>query len=96
MLEPTACERARPRPDPCYCERCDVLVGLAGFHVIDVEEHPGRLRVVVESDPAPAGCRACGVIAHSHGRRDVHLIDVPCFGRPVRLIWRKQIGRAHV
>ena len=39
------------------------------------------------------GCRSCGVIAHSHGRRDVRLIDVPCFGRPVRLVWRKRTWR---
>ena len=39
------------------------------------------------------GCRSCGVIAHSHGRRECSLIDVPCFGRPVRLIWRKRTWR---
>jgi hypothetical protein len=39
------------------------------------------------------GCRVCGVIAPSHGRRDVTLVDTPCFGRSVRLVWRKRTWR---
>lgn len=94
MLEPTACDRSRPRPEhPCYCQRCDLLVGLAGFHVIDVSQDAGTVRVVVETPAQQTGCRACGVIAHSHGRREVRLVDVPCFGRPVTLIWRKRTWR---
>jgi transposase len=68
-------------------------VGLEGFHVIEVTEQLRHLRVVVESDPAPAGCHACGVIAASHGRREVRLVDVPSFGRSVRLVWRKRTWR---
>jgi transposase len=30
------------------------------------------------------------VVAHSHGRREVMLVDSPCFDRPVRLVWRKR------
>ena len=70
-----------------------MLVGLQGFHVVEVEECHGRVRVVIESAPEQVGCRTCGVIAHSHGRRDVRLVDVPCFGRPVKLIWRKRTWR---
>ena len=33
------------------------------------------------------------MIAHSHGRRDVVLVDAPCFDRPVRLVWRKRTWR---
>jgi transposase len=97
MSEPTACDRARTCPDPSYCERCDVLVGLEGFHVLAVDQQRRRLQVVIESAPGVTGCRSCGVIAHSHsdshGRRDVVLIDVPCFGRPVELVWRKRTWR---
>lgn len=39
------------------------------------------------------GCVTCGVVVHSHGRRDVRLVDVPCFGRPVELVWRKRMWR---
>ena len=39
------------------------------------------------------GCPLCGVIAASHGRRTVVLVDAPCFGRPVRVVWRKRTWR---
>jgi transposase len=98
VSEPTACARARSCPDPsstaAYCDRCDLLVGLEGFHVLDVAERDGKrgpwLRVVVESAPQVMGCPACGVVAGSHGRSNVTLVDTPCFGRPVQLVWRKR------
>jgi transposase len=96
VSEPTACHRARSCPAHLYCDRCDLLVGLDGFHVIEVSEVPGRrsrLRVVVESLAAPMGCSGCGVVVSSHGRRDVVLVDVPSFGRPVQLVWRKRTWR---
>ncbi len=74
-----------------------MLVGLEGFHVIEVSEVTRkkrcRLRVVVESPAEPMGCTSCGVIAYSHGRREVALVDVPCFGRPVEPVWRKRTWR---
>ena len=95
MSEPTACGVARCHHDSSYCARCDLLVGLDGLHVLTVNhaEDVGLLRVVVESAPGPMGCGVCGVIAHSHGRRDVTLVDAPCFGWPVRVTWRKRTWR---
>jgi transposase len=93
MSEPTACRRARPCPDRSYCDSCDLLVGLDGFHVIEVAMTDAGLRVVVESPPQLMGCPTCGVVVHSRGRRDVRLVDVPCFGRPVELVWRKRTWR---
>lgn len=50
MCAPTACDCARSCSDPSYCERCDLFVDLAGFHVAEVDEdHGGRVRVVVET-----------------------------------------------
>ena len=49
--------------------------------------------VVVESPPRQEGCRVCGVIAHSHGRRTVRLVDAPCMRRPVEVVWRKRTWR---
>jgi transposase len=68
-------------------------VGLEGFHVIDVVGDEAGLRGTVESAAEVVGCGSCGVVAHSHGRRDVRLVDLPCFGRAVMLIWRKRIWR---
>ena len=87
MSEPTSCCRVRGG----YCERCDVLVGLEGLHVIGVDRDDGGWLVVeVESEPTPMGCPACGVVAHSHGRVLVRLVDAPAMGRPVRIFWRKR------
>ena len=92
MRESTACRCARFDDGSSYGERCDVLVGLSGVHVLAVRYDAERdvLEVTVESAPAPMACVVCGVVAHSHGRRDVALVDVACFGRPVRLVWRKR------
>ena len=90
MADPTAhpCPPAA-RDRAGYCDRCDVLVGLDGFHVIAVDAGRAQLRVTVESAaPGPVGCPVCAVIAHSHGRRERRLVDIPSFGRPVELIWR--------
>jgi transposase len=94
VSEPTAAAACRHH-DWSYCSRCDLLVGLDGLHVTGVERDVGVgvLTVRVESPPAPMGCPECGVIAHSHGRRDVRLVDAPCFDRPVRLVWRKRTWR---
>jgi len=74
-----------------YCDRCDLLVGLPGLHIVAVERDArDRLRVTVESGPTPTGCRSCGVVAHAHGRVEVRLVDAPAMGRPVRIRWRKR------
>ena len=95
MTKPTACAHACSAV--CYCSRCDLLVGLTGLHVSAVTEVTGTrgtmLKVEVESAPRVEGCRVCGVVMGSHGRREVRLIDTPCFGRPVELRWRKRTWR---
>jgi transposase len=69
-------------------------VGLPGLHVVDVAHRAGDgLRVRLESAPESMGCPGCGAVAVSRGRREVRLVDVPCFGRPVELIWRKRTWR---
>ncbi len=66
MAEPTLCCRALGG----YCDRCDLLVGLDGLHVVAVERDSGdRLTVTVESAPEPMGCRSCGVVARGHAPR---------------------------
>jgi len=92
MTEPTGCVRCCVRGDS-YCDRCDLLVGLPGLHVIKIVRHDPGLVVTVESPPVPMGCPQCGVIAASHGRRSVVLVDAPAFGRPVRIEWRKRMWR---
>ncbi len=91
MSEPTACPAERCSSTHAYCDNCDLLVGLDGLHVVTVErDEGGGLVVMVESAPGVMGCPSCGVVAHSHGRRTVELIDSPCFGRPTRVRWLKR------
>lgn len=77
----------------CHCRTgCGLLVGLDGLHAAGTElaDDVGLLTVRVEPPRLPIGCPTCGVIAVSHGCREVTLIDAPCFDLPVRLIWRKR------
>jgi transposase len=90
LCEPTTGTCTRRDDLPGYCDRCDLLVGLDGLHVLSVLRSDTVLTVTVESPPRPGGCPVCGVIAESHGRRKVSLVDTPCFGRPVRLVWLKR------
>ncbi len=68
------------------------------MHVLDVVHDPtypggGRLVLTVETDADMAGCRVCGVIAASHGRREHTAADAPCFGTPTQILWRKRVWR---
>ena len=71
---------------------CALLVGLPDVSVIGVGEWPGWLRVVIEM-PADRPSCDCGGVVHRHGVREVELVDLPVFGRPARLVWRKQRWR---
>jgi transposase len=70
---------------------CALLVGLPDVTVVGVAEWPAWLRILITVETAAPSC--CGVAAHRHGIRDVELVDLPVFGRPARLVWRKQRWR---
>jgi transposase len=89
MDHPMSCCRAVGSAS-AYCVNCDLLVGLEGYHVLDVRRGPDGLVVSVESSPGPVGCPDCGVLASSRGRRRHRLVDIPAFGTPVRLVWVKR------
>lgn len=58
--------------------------------MLAVDDEPGGLVVVhVESRLSRAWCRACGCRASVKDRPAVELVDLPCFGRRARLVWRK-------
>ena len=83
MTEPVSCCAVRGCSPAVNCGNCDLMVVLE----VVIEEH---LRVRVESPPGLMGCPTCAVVALSHGRREVQLIDAPCFGRPVTVVWWKR------
>src|SRR3954471_7040235 len=63
------------------------------MHVLAASVVENQLVLDVETDQTLAGCPACGVVAVGHGRRVHVLHDVPCFGRPVLIRWRKRLWR---
>ena len=54
MSEPTGCAGGCPRTDT-YCDRCDLLVGLPGLHVGEVDSEKYRLMMTVEPPLAEQG-----------------------------------------
>ena len=69
---------------------CALLVGLPDVIVLALDDRPGEpLRVHVESRLESTWCQACGVRARIKDRPVVELIDLRCFGRAARLVWRK-------
>ena len=73
------------------CDRCDLFVGLEGFHLMSVARTPDALVLDIESCDRCAGCPGCGVIAQGHGRVVVEVIDAPWAGVPARIRWFKRL-----
>lgn len=70
---------------------CEVLVGLGEVDLVGVEEVVGGwLEVTIRSRGPRPRCEICGGRVWSKGDRLVGLVDLPAFGRPVRLWWRKR------
>jgi transposase len=69
---------------------CELLVGLPDVIVLGVEDERSDAVVVhVESRTERPGCVVCGTRAWVKDRPLVELVDLPCFGRPARLVWHK-------
>jgi transposase len=59
-------------------------------NVLGVEDIAGSpIRVHVESRVDQAWCPSCGCRAAVKERPVVEFVDLPCFGRPTRLVWHK-------
>ena len=56
MSHPTCCSVSLDR-----CDRCDLLVGLEGFHLIAVARRECGLVLDIESCDRCAGCPGCGL-----------------------------------
>ena len=72
-------------------DRCDLLVGLEGFHLIAVARRACGLVLNIEPYDCLAGCPGCGVIAQGHGRVVVEVIDTPWAGIPA---WIRRLNTA--
>jgi transposase len=71
----------------------EALLGLDGFRVLAVEETVDEVVVTVETTTEIVGCTTCGVRAQAKDRLRIDIRDLPCFGRPARLVWLKRRWR---
>jgi transposase len=71
----------------------EALLGLDGFRVLAVTETPAEVIIEIETTVDRVGCGGCGVRAEAQDRMPVEVRDLPCFGRPARLVWRKRRWR---
>ena len=72
---------------------CALLVGLPDVFIVVDAGLTGPIRIHVETTAITAFCAGCGSQAWSKDRPIVELVDLTCFGRPVRLVWRKRRWR---
>lgn len=68
---------------------CELLVGLPDVNVLEVVETESGLRVKIETRGARPVCGGCGGQVKVKDRDEVEHADLPCFGRPTVLVWRK-------
>jgi transposase len=70
---------------------CELLVGLPAVTVLGVvDEHDAPIVVHVETRVTRPVCATCATGSVVKDRPGVELVDLPCFGRPTRLVWRKR------
>jgi transposase len=72
---------------------CEILVGLPEVNVLGAAEGPSFLEINVECRRDRPQCVGCGRLAHLKDQRVVTLVDLPCFGKPTRLVWHKRRWR---
>lgn len=68
---------------------CELLVGLPDVNVLEVVDNNGALEVAIETRAQRPVCSGCGGAVNVKDRAVVRLVDLPCFGRPTVLRWRK-------
>lgn len=70
---------------------CALLVGLPDVVILGIDDEAnGPLRIHVETRTARPVCEQCSSPAWVKDRPVVELVDLPCFGRPPRLVWHKR------
>lgn len=68
----------------------ELLVGFDRIEVLNVDRADGLVVVTFETTDTQMWCRECGGQARVKDRTDVTLVDLPVFGTPSRLVWRKR------
>jgi transposase len=65
------------------------LVGLKDVRVLRYERRGPRVGLMVEQTPGVVRCPTCDRVAQVKERPVVHYVDLPVYGTPMALAWRK-------
>lgn len=65
------------------------LVGLKGVRVLAYERCDAEVALVIEQIVTDPTCPDCGARAQIHGRPVIDYVDLPVFGTPMVLRWKK-------
>ena len=72
-----------------HTEILEALVGLKDVQVLAYERRGPEVTLVVEQTPGDVMCPSCGSRAHVKERPVVSYVDLPVYGRPMTLSWKK-------
>jgi transposase len=70
-------------------EIVQALVGLKDVRVVHYERRGPHVALMVEQTPGAVQCPACGGPAQVKERPVVHYVDLPVYGTPMALAWKK-------
>ena len=70
-------------------EIVQALVGLKDVRVVHYERRGRHVALMVEQTPGAVQCPACGGLAQVKERPVVHYVDLPVYGTPMSLAWKK-------
>jgi transposase len=65
------------------------LFGLKDVRILAVSRVEEIVEILIESVIETPNCKQCGKQAQLKDRPEVAYVDLPCFGEPARVIWRK-------
>jgi transposase len=70
-------------------EICEALVGLKDIRVLQYSRSSIVAELMIEQVVGDARCAQCNTVAHIKDRPVVTYVDLPVYGAPFRLVWRK-------
>jgi transposase len=70
-------------------EILQALVGLKDVTVLAYERHGPNVALVIEQALGEVACTTCGALARVKERPMVAYVDLPVYGSPMRLTWKK-------
>ena len=70
-------------------EILQALVGLKDVRILRLERRGPHVELVIEREIGSAHCRSCGERARVKDRPNVSYVDLPVYGSPMTLTWKK-------